>query len=241
MGRRPDGRRDRRHVRGRTRAQVTVKVRALERQRDDGLLLGSGWVPTVGEWVRFLVGPHRRASATPQDLGAVLVAGMCLDYPVLGRVPVGSALAGAGGGLLRLRVDHGLAASLVLLAHHVLSGALQAAVRGGLVVVNVCRLVETPRRPVGEVEPLTLAEVRRLLDAATSSATGCVGHSRSAWDCGRVRRWGCCGAMSTWRRGRCGWVTSPEIRSQESRRLYRSAVYRGASAARCRAHPFCGS
>jgi hypothetical protein len=53
MGRRPDGRRDRRHVRGRTRAEITVKVRAWERQRDGGLPLASGRVPTVGEWVRF--------------------------------------------------------------------------------------------------------------------------------------------------------------------------------------------
>jgi integrase len=53
MGRRPDGRRDRRHVRGRTRAEVTAKIRELERQRDAGLPLATGRVPTVGEWVTF--------------------------------------------------------------------------------------------------------------------------------------------------------------------------------------------
>jgi integrase len=48
MGRRPDGQRDRRHARGRTRAEVTAKARELERQRDAGLPLASGRVPTVG-------------------------------------------------------------------------------------------------------------------------------------------------------------------------------------------------
>jgi ATP/maltotriose-dependent transcriptional regulator MalT len=74
-------------------------------------------------------------------------------------------------GFYSLMVEHGLAPSSVLLAPHVLSGALQAAVRRGLLVVNVCRLVDKPSRTAGEVEPLTLVEVRRVLDAASAALT----------------------------------------------------------------------
>jgi integrase len=53
MGKRTDGRRDRRHVRGRTRQEILEKIRALEQRRDDGLPALHGRVPTVGEWLCF--------------------------------------------------------------------------------------------------------------------------------------------------------------------------------------------
>jgi integrase len=171
-GRRPDGRRDRRHVRGRTRAQVIVKVRALEQQRDAGLPMVSGRVPTVGEWVTFWldhIAVHRLRPRTWEGYWSRARAWIipCLgDYRLDRLSPVRVE------GFYSLMVEHGLAPSSGLFAHHVLSGALQAAVRRGLVVVNVCRLVDKPTRSAGEVEPLSLAEVRRVLEAATVQRNG---------------------------------------------------------------------
>jgi integrase len=107
-------------------------------------------------------------------------------------------------GFYSLMVDRGLAPSSVLLAHQVLSGALQAAVRRGLVVVNVCRLVDTPRRTVGEVEPLTL-EVRRVLEVAEDRR----GKVRWTLALGLGLRQGVALGL-LWRHvdlegGRCGW------------------------------------
>ena len=51
MGKAEGGKRDRRHVVGRTRAEVVAKVRALEQKRDAGIALAAGRAPTVGEWL----------------------------------------------------------------------------------------------------------------------------------------------------------------------------------------------
>jgi integrase len=172
MGRRPDGRRDRRHVRGRTRAEVIAKVRELERQRDAGLPLATGRVPTVEEWVTFWldhIAVHQLRPRTWEDYWSRTRAWI---IPCLGDCRLDRLSPVRVEGLYSLMVQHGLAPSSVVFAHHVLSSALQAAVRRGLVVVNVCRLVDKPSRTAGEVEPLTLVEVRQVLDVAQRRRNG---------------------------------------------------------------------
>lgn len=51
VGVRDDGSADRRHVQGKTEADVITKVRRLERERDSGTPRKAGRVPTVGEWL----------------------------------------------------------------------------------------------------------------------------------------------------------------------------------------------
>jgi integrase len=46
MGKKDNGRRDRRHVSGARRADVVAKVRALEAKRDAGFIEASGRIPT---------------------------------------------------------------------------------------------------------------------------------------------------------------------------------------------------
>src|SRR3712207_2798949 len=51
MGKKENGRRDRRHVSGAKRADVVAKVRAIEVKRDAGVVDAAGRAPTVGEWL----------------------------------------------------------------------------------------------------------------------------------------------------------------------------------------------
>src|ERR1700710_1260810 len=51
MGKKENGRRDRRHVSAAKRAGVVAKVRALETKRDAGIAEAAGKAPTVGEWL----------------------------------------------------------------------------------------------------------------------------------------------------------------------------------------------
>src|SRR4051794_25926769 len=51
MGKKDNGRRDRRHVSGAKRADVVAKVRAIETKRDAGMVEAAGRAPTVGEWL----------------------------------------------------------------------------------------------------------------------------------------------------------------------------------------------
>src|SRR5881628_2808718 len=52
LGSGPDGRRLRRHVRGRTQGEVKKKLDELKRDRDSGEDLSAVREPTVGEWAR---------------------------------------------------------------------------------------------------------------------------------------------------------------------------------------------
>ena len=51
VGIKDDGRPDRRHVRGRTKADVTRKVNQLERERDEGMTRRAGQTWTVERWL----------------------------------------------------------------------------------------------------------------------------------------------------------------------------------------------
>src|SRR5437868_14688554 len=55
VGTRDDGRPDRRHVRGKTEAIVTKKVRALERDREQGTVRKAGQQWTVATWLNHWV------------------------------------------------------------------------------------------------------------------------------------------------------------------------------------------
>ena len=53
MGVRDDGRPDRRHVRGKDKATVAAKVRKLERQREDGIIIKPGRAWTTTQWLTY--------------------------------------------------------------------------------------------------------------------------------------------------------------------------------------------
>lgn len=55
MGTKGDGKRDRRHVSARTRAEVVVKVRELESKRDASSGRGAGKPIKVEEWFTYWV------------------------------------------------------------------------------------------------------------------------------------------------------------------------------------------
>lgn len=58
MGRKPNGAIDRRHVRGKTRSEVTRKVRELEKQRDSGEYAQVHHIRTVEQWLTHWVETH---------------------------------------------------------------------------------------------------------------------------------------------------------------------------------------
>jgi Phage integrase family len=64
VGIRDDGRADRRHVRGKSRSEVTVTVRTLERDRDQGSVrkVAERW--TVGQWLTYWIENNPRTDYT---------------------------------------------------------------------------------------------------------------------------------------------------------------------------------
>ena len=169
MGVKSGGQRDRRHVSGRTRAEVARKLRALQAKRDAGVVPDAGRSPTVAAWLDHWLDNIAAHKVRPKTLQGY-------------RGMVGYRVAPALGHhrLDRLQPEHveafygslkaeGLSSSTALQCHRILSRALKVAMQRGRVSRNVCTLVDAPSLTRTEIQPLSAGEARQLLDAANGS------------------------------------------------------------------------
>jgi integrase len=166
MGKKENGRRDRRHVSGVKRADVVAKVRELERKRDAGTAGAAGKAPTVREWLEHWLDTIAARKVRPSTL---------VRYR---QLTANQLVPGIGHHRLdRLQPEHveklysdlqerGLSPASVLQAHRVLSRALKVAMQRDRVARNVCTLVDAPSVERDEVRPLSGHDARRVLEAA---------------------------------------------------------------------------
>src|SRR3954453_1185291 len=167
MGKKDNGRRDRRHVSGAKRADVVAKVRAIETKRDAGMVEAAGRAPTVGEWL-----DHRLDNIPSRKVRARTLESYRSTVRLHLRPGVGHQR------LDRLQPEHlerlyaaladkGLSPASILRAHRVLSRALKVASQRGKVPRNVATLVDPPvvRRPE-TATPFSAQEVKRVMAAA---------------------------------------------------------------------------
>jgi len=152
-------------VRGKTEAIVTRKVRALERDRDQGAVRRAGQRWTVATWLNHWV----------ENIAAPTVVENTADgYRVAIRTHL---VPGVGAHRLeKLRPEHleklyakmqerGSAAATAHQAHRTIRTALNVAVRRGYLTQNPAALAKAPRVEDEEIEPYSLDEVRRLLSS----------------------------------------------------------------------------
>ncbi len=168
MGKKDNGRRDRRHVSGEKRAEVVAKVRELERKRDAGLAGAAGKAPTVGQWLTHWLDTIAAMKVRPSTLRRYrqLVANQL--EPRIGHHRLDRLQPEHLEAMYSDLLDSGLSATSVLHAHRVLSRALKVATQRGRLSRNVATLVDAPTVERQEVRPLTTAESRRVLAAARS-------------------------------------------------------------------------
>src|SRR3954469_9663974 len=167
MGKKENGRRDRRHVSGAKRADVVAEVRALEAKRDARMVEAAGKAPTVGDWLEHWL----------ENIAARKVRARTLEsYRSTVRLHLRP---GVGHHRLdRLQPEHlelldaaladkGLSPATILRAHRVLSRALRVATQRGKVARNVATLVDPPtvKRPQTAL-PLSAQEARQVMAAA---------------------------------------------------------------------------
>ena len=169
VGVRDDGRPDRRHVRGKTEAIVTKKVRDLERQRDSGNVRRAGSTWTVAQWLTHWV-EHIAAPFVRENT----ISG----YRVAVRVHL---VPGIGAHRLdKLRPEHlerlyvrmmrlGSSPATAHQAHRTVRTALNEALRRGYITSNPASMAKAPRLVEHEVEPYSVEEVHRLLAAAAEA------------------------------------------------------------------------
>jgi len=167
VGIRDDGKPDRRHVRGKTRAEATEKVRKLEQDRDQGRVRKARQRWRVSDWLTHWL--HN--IAVPPRVTVNTHDGYRIDVEK-------HLIPGAGAHWLdRLEPEHlerlyikmqdaGLSAGTAHHVHRTVRNALNEAVRRGHLTRNPAVLAKAPALSEEEVEPYEVPEVRRLLEAA---------------------------------------------------------------------------
>lgn len=179
VGVKDNGRPDRRHVRGKTKAAVTTKVRDLERQRDDGKVRKPGQTWTVEQWLNHWlytiiapptitenawdayenavrihlipsIGAHRIDRLEPEHLER-LYRKMMTE----GRAP------SRPGGFVKPAKP-----ATAHQVHRTVRAALNEAVRRKQVTANPALLARAPKVDEEEVEPYSVDEIKRLLEIA---------------------------------------------------------------------------
>lgn len=166
VGVKDNGKPDRRHVERKTEAEVIKAVRALEKQRDGGKVRKPGKRWTVADWLA-----HWVENIAEPVVSVNTIAG----YRVAVRVHLTPGLGAHR--LDKLEPEHverfyakmkaqGSKPATVHQVHRTLRTALNEAVRRRHITENPVRLAKAPRLEEEEVEPYTLEEISRLLEAA---------------------------------------------------------------------------
>ncbi|HEX5742012.1 MAG TPA: site-specific integrase [Pilimelia sp.] len=167
VGVKDDGKPDRRHVMSKTEAAVTKKVRDLERERDTGTVRKAGQRWTVKDWLAHWVEEIAAPTVRDNTISGYRVAVYHHLIPGVGAHQ-----------LHRLEPEHlerfyrkmqetGSAPATAHQAHRTIRTALNEAMRRNHVSRNVASLAKAPRLgDDAEIEPYSIEDVRRLLQAA---------------------------------------------------------------------------
>ncbi|MFF0729732.1 tyrosine-type recombinase/integrase [Streptomyces sp. NPDC004134] len=166
VGVRDDGKPDRRHVKRKTRAEVTEAVRALERQREAKTVRKPGRAWTVATWLTHWIDNIAPLAVNENTAASYGFAVRRHLIPGLGAHR-----------LDRLRPEHierfyaemqrrGSKPATAHQVHRTFRTALNEAVRRGHLGRNPVQLAKAPKVEEYEVEPYTVGEVQRLLKAA---------------------------------------------------------------------------
>jgi integrase len=163
VGTKDDGTPDRRHVRGKTEAIVTKKVRDLERERDQGTVRKVGQRWTVAQWLTHWVENIAAPTVRENTIAGYRVAVNKHLNPGVGAHRLEKLQPEHLERLYKKMQSNGSAAGTAHQAHRTIRTALNEAVRRGYLVRNPATLAKAPRLEEEEIEPYSVEEVQRLL------------------------------------------------------------------------------
>lgn len=166
IGRNPDGTAKRHHITRRSKAELDKAVRDLERKRDAGQTQWTEADPLLGQWLT-----HWLEAILPMTVRWKTLS----TYTSMMNRHVIAYLAGLRlsevrpevlEGHYRTLLDAGHSTHVVHGVHRVLRSSLTEAVRRQRLPANPAVVARPPRMQSVEVDPLTVAECRRIIDAA---------------------------------------------------------------------------
>lgn len=165
VGKKPDGRLDRRHLAGQTRADVVTKIETLEAELRKGHVRKTGAGDTLADWME-----HWLTAVAPRRCRPSTITG----YTSKIRVHIVPGLGHHR--LAKLKVEHvetyfakledEVSPNTALQIFRILSRALKVAEQRGKIPRNPCGLTDPPAAEHHEVEPLEEGDVAALLAAA---------------------------------------------------------------------------
>lgn len=171
-----DGVKHRRHIRGRTRAEVQDVAESVRTEMRAGILPAGGKV-TVSQWIEsWIRGKESAGRVRPKTIVAYRVDQAHIARSIgdvrldkltpehVERLYADTRDAARSTPRGRGASDPGTAT--VLHVRGTLRAALNSAMRRGRIAKNVVELAETPRDQAPEIEPLSIDEVGRVLRAA---------------------------------------------------------------------------
>ncbi len=169
VGARADGRRDRRHRTGRSRADVAAKIRDLEVRRETG---GVGAVrsDSVQQWLEHWLANIAVRRVRPRTLESY--ESMIRNHiaPGIGRHRLDKLQPEHLERFYTDLISNGLSSATVLRVHRVISRALKVAMQRGCIHRNVATLVDPPAQRVSDdATALDLHEARAVLAAAAGT------------------------------------------------------------------------
>ena len=204
VGFKDDGSIDRRHIMRKSRGDVVAEVRKLERARDQGSVPKTGKRWTVATWLVHWLESIARPSVRESSFNAYRNAVRTHLVPNLGKHRLDRLEPEHLERLYRRMIDAGASPGNAHQVHRTARTALGEAHRRQYVGRNVAALAKAPRVDVDPVEPFTMDEIQRILDAASKSREVLL-VGRSRWRSGfdRVRPWHSGGVMLILIRRRC--------------------------------------
>lgn len=172
VGTRDDGSPDRRHLMAKTKSEIVRKAKELERARDAGSIARPGQRWTVATWMRHWLDVIATPNLRPSSAAAYRTAVEKHIVPALGGQRLDRLEPEHLERLYRNMINRGAKPATAHQVHRTMRTGLGEAVRRGHVARNVATLAKPPRVQVEPVEPLSLAEVQRLMAAAETEPNG---------------------------------------------------------------------
>ncbi|GAA0622119.1 tyrosine-type recombinase/integrase [Kribbella sandramycini] len=173
VGVKADGSPDRRHRQAKTKTAVTKKVKALEKQRDEGNVVQVGKKPTVAEYLRLwldTIVPQTASESSIESTYRPRIENWVI--PNIGGIRIDQLKVTDLDKLYAKVAVDGLADKSVNMAHQMIKRALKMALRRKLVSVNVADLLDAPSFDEVEVDALDLDEARLFLARAKKKRNG---------------------------------------------------------------------
>ncbi|HVB23564.1 MAG TPA: tyrosine-type recombinase/integrase [Ktedonobacteraceae bacterium] len=150
---------------GKTRKEVQEKLRVALNEQKQGIL-ATGPQQTVKQYLENWLEEVHKATIRPSTYRSYRSALDNRIFPAIGHIPLQKLTAQRVQALYSQLLSSGLAEKSVRNTHGLLHKAFDNAVRWGLVSRNICDSVSQPRRIRHEIQPLTIEQARRLIEAA---------------------------------------------------------------------------